>query len=244
MSSNRFFVINEKPPEGGRVVLDPAESRHLSKVLRSRTGDEVILLDGSGGVYTAVVDRAGGEGAVLRIKDYSLADRPVRTDMALALTRAAKMDSAVEKCAEIGISRIVPFTCRRTIWKSTGAPDAEKKRERLERKVIAACKQSGNPWFTEIECPVDFEGIVELFTGYERIYYADIDGDPAGSVMEDRPVGSVLGIIGPEGGFDPDELGMLIESGAIPVNLGKYRLRSETAAACLAWWLLRAVGRC
>ena len=152
MSSERFFIINGSPSEGDLVSLGEGESRHLFKVVRARPGDDVTLLDGEGGTYRAVI-RTGGtigglkKGSVVtaEIMAVERADPAFVIDIAMPLIKSHRMDFAIEKCAEMGVRRIIPFRCERSIWKG-GEEEAGKKRERLERKVAAACKRTGrNP---------------------------------------------------------------------------------------------------
>ena len=245
MSSERFFIINESPSTGDVVVLGEGESRHLFKVVRAKPGDEVTLLDGEGGMYKATIRTGGTIGGLKRSFDVTaeivsaIQAGPVFTvDVAVPLIKSHRMDIAVEKCAEIGVRRIIPFQCERSIWKG-GEREALKKRERLERKVAAACKQAGNPWFTKIEAVTTFAGFLDRLKDYGRIYLADADGMSFSAVsgeedgMPAHPL-EMLGITGPEGGLTDTEREALVSAGAVKVSLGLNRLRSETSSFLIA----------
>ncbi len=251
MSSERFFIINGAPSRGDVVVLGEGESRHLFEVVRAKPGDEVTLLDGEGGRYRAVIRTGGtigglkrGSGVTAGIVSAIQAGPVCTVDIAVPLIKSHRMDFAVEKCAEIGVRRIVPFQCERSIWKG-GEREALKKRERLERKVAAACKQSGNPWFTRIEPVTPFAGFLDRLKDYGRIYLADVDGMsfPGVSREQDGPGRThgtpaheleMLGIAGPEGGLTETEKEALVSAGAVKVSLGLNRLRSETSSFLIA----------
>lgn len=242
MAADRFFIVRTRPHEGETVILDREESHHLRDAVRARPGDEIVLLDGEGGRYEAAVGSIDGPGAAVEILHAAVMPQPPQVDLAIAVTRAHRMDIAVEKCAELGIRRIVPLASRNSVWR--GGPDeAAHKTGRLARKVESACKQSGNPWFTVIDPVTDIPGLVRLLGGWELVYLADAAGQPAPKTLRrTRQASAVLGIIGPEGGFTQQETAALVSARAVPVTLGPTRLRSETAAICLAWWLLAASG--
>jgi len=251
MSSERFFIINGTPSKGDVVVLGEGEARHLLKVVRAKPGDEVTLLDGDGGKYRSVIRTGGTIGGLKKGPDVTAeilsavhAGAACSVDIAAPLIKSGRMDMAVEKCAEIGVRRIIPIQFERSIWKG-GEREAIKKRERLGRKVAAACKQSGNPWFTRIEPVIPFAGLLGSLKDYGIIYLADADGRPFPSLLRERdgtgrtggtsarePL--MLGISGPEGGLTEMEKEALVSAGAIKVSLGLNRLRSETSSFLIA----------
>ena len=246
MSSERYFIINGSPSEGDLVVLGEGESHHLFKVVRAKPGDEVTLLDGEGGRYRAVIQTGGTIGGLKRDSGVTaeitsvIQAGPVYTvDVAVPMIKSHRMDFAVEKCAEMGVRRIIPFQCERSIWKG-GEEKARKKEERFERKVAAACKQSGNPWFTRIEPVIPFAGLVDRLKDYGARYLADADGMSFSAVFSvqdgSTPVCDLdmIGIVGPEGGFTETEREALVSAGAVTVSLGLNRLRSETSAFLMA----------
>lgn len=241
MSSERFFIINESPSEGDFVSLGEGESRHLFKVVRARPGDDVTLLDGEGGTYRAVIRTGGtigglkkGSGVTAEIVAVEKTDPTFVVDIAMPLIKSHRMDFAVEKCAEMGVRWIIPFRCERSIWKG-GDEEAGKKRERLERKVASACKQSGNPWFTRIGPVATFAGLTKMLDGYGNVYLADPGGSSFSDAFGKGDIsGDMIGIVGPEGGFTEMEREAVLSAGAVKVSLGLNRLRSETSAFLIA----------
>jgi 16S rRNA (uracil1498-N3)-methyltransferase len=245
MSSERFFIITGSPSVGDLVQLGEGESRHLFKVVRARPGDEVNLLDGAGGVYRAVVRTGGmvgglkkGAGVTAEIVSIDRPDPGPPADMAIPLIKSHRMEFAVEKCAELGVRRIIPFRCERSIWKG-GEREGGRKVERLERKVAAACKQSGNPWFPVVEPVVELAELAGTLAEYEQVFLADPGGRPFSTVFcSEKASGPVIGIVGPEGGFTDSESETLLTSGAVTVSFGLNRLRTETSVFLLASGML------
>ena len=135
MSQERFFIIDGSPAKGDVVVLGEGESRHLFKVVRAKPGDEVTLLDGEGGKYRAVIRTGGtigglkkGSGVTAEIVSAIQAGPGYAVDVAVPLIKSHRMDLAVEKCAEMGVRRIIPFQCERSIWKG-GEKESRKKQD-------------------------------------------------------------------------------------------------------------------
>jgi 16S rRNA (uracil1498-N3)-methyltransferase len=241
MPSERFFIIDRSPSEGEAVSLGEGESRHLFKVVRAQPGDEVTLLDGEGGSYRAVILTGGtigglkkGAGVMAEIISVTKAGPAFAVDIAMPVIKPHRMDFAIEKCAELGVRRIIPFRCERIIWKG-GEKESRKKQERLERKVASACKQSGNPWFTKVEPVVSFAGLVERLKDYGSIYLADADGRPFSSIFGMmKETHDMIAVVGPEGGFTGIEMEAFESAGAVNVSMGLNRLRSETSAFLMA----------
>jgi 16S rRNA (uracil1498-N3)-methyltransferase len=236
MAEERYFAIDPGSLAGGRAVLRGDEFHHLARVVRARPGGEVTLLDGEGGVYSAVVEEIGENEAVLGIMSGSRTDPPPAVDIAVAALKAPRLDLAIEKCAEIGVGKLIVFSSRRSVWRAGGS-GAARRAKRLERKVLAACKQSGQPFFPSVETVAEFSSVLSLIPQYGAVYLADHKGTGIFHCRIPSPGEAVLGIVGPEGGLDDCERAELLKAGAVPVSLGSARLRSETAAMCLLFSL-------
>jgi 16S rRNA (uracil1498-N3)-methyltransferase len=234
---DRCFVVPAGSGDGGTIVLAGDEFHHCVRVSRARPGDLVTLLDGQGVRYEARVTRVGAREAVLEVLAREEGPRVLPVDIAVALIKAPRFDLAVEKCAELGVRGIVPFTSERCV-RRPGSGDSRAWGERMRRKIVAACKQAARPTFPVFEEPVSLDALSERFPAYRAVYLADRDSSAEAPACGAAAGGPVLGIVGPEGGLSPAERGTLVSRGAIPVLLGPFRLRSETAAICLACRLL------
>jgi 16S rRNA (uracil1498-N3)-methyltransferase len=236
MSKERYFAISSESVRKDRVRMIGPEFHHLVRVSRIKVGEIVKLLDGRGGIYEAMVERIRDGEATLLIRSFFKSEETVPIDMALPLIKALRLDLAFEKCAEIGVRRIIPYMSERSVWRG-GGQDVAHKRERLTRKVVAACKQSGQPHFPEVDQIRDFASLLEMLSAYSRAYLADRESEETAIDVPDNEGGQVLGIVGPEGGLSIRERESLVAQGVVPLSLGPFRLRSETAAICLLYRL-------
>ena len=217
-------------------MLEGSELHHCVGVSRARVGDIVKLLDGRGGTYEARVARIGEHEAALDVISFSKTIEAPPVDIAIGIIKAPRFDIAVEKCTELGIRRLIPFRAERSVWR--GADDEGDLRvERIRRKIAASCKQSGRPYFPEIDRIESFESLVERISAYAAAFVAEQDSPSSAQSALQGIEGSVLGIVGPEGGLSPAEMERLVAKGAKPFSLGPFRLRTETAAICLSYRL-------
>lgn len=219
------------------MTLAGDEARHLARVNRAKEGDRVRLLNGRGTVSEATVARIQKASVDLRIESRRTVEKPFPVDLAIAVIKAGRMDLVAEKCTEIGVRRIIPYLCERSVWRGD-EEDAEGKRERLVRKIESACKQCGQPWFPEVVPIIGFEELAGMIPGYAKTFLADSGGGAALRSGDFAGGGPVLGITGPEGGLSDGERSRLADAGAEFLSLGRFRLRSETAAICLTFRLL------
>lgn len=226
--SERFFIT--AAPQGGRAVLVGDEARHLVRVLRARVGDAVSVFDGSGQEWPARVASLGRDEVALDVgTPPPAAPLPARPlTLAVALPKGERQKWLVEKLTELGVTRLVPLATARGVAEATPAAV-----ERLARGVIEACKQCGRNTLMEIAAP---RSIPMLLAGAEAslIIVADPGGTPLETVRSPTAAGEVLALVGPEGGFAPEELAAAVGAGAVRAGLGPHILRVETAAIALA----------
>ncbi len=221
----------------GTILLAGPEFHHCVGVSRARAGDVVKLLDGRGGTYEARVARIDAREAVLDVISFSKAIEPPPVDIAIGIIKAPRFDLAVEKCTELGVRTLIPFRAERSVWRGTG-DDCDLKVERIRRKIVASCKQSGQPYFPGIDRVESFESLVERLPAYAAVYVADQQSPSGGPEIVRSGDGPVLGVVGPEGGLSREETDRLVAGGAKILSLGPFRLRTETAAICLSYRLL------
>jgi len=142
------------------------------------------------------------------------------------------IETLVEGAAALGVSRIVPMVCaycQERWWERTWPTHAA----RLDRKMIAAAKQSLNPWLTALAAPVRFEAALAAASG--RLVAADQEGSGVQNLHPTAgTVRTVDAFVGPPGGFSPGERDALDRLGAVRLRLSPNRLRTELAAIALA----------
>ena len=230
---HRFFAdpsqIGEK-----EIVITGADVNHIRNVLRMRTGEELLIADGQGSEYRCLLEEAGEHLVRAKIcwKLDGDAELPTRITLFQGLPKSDKMDFIVQKCVELGVSRIVPVSTRRTVVK-LDAKKEENRRKRWENIAESAAKQSGRGVIPEISGVTRFEDALKeagtmdcCLIPYERAENMAHTREVFGSISP----GSSVGIfIGPEGGFEEEEVKKAIEAGAAPITLGRRILRTETA---------------
>ncbi|MFM8735358.1 MAG: RsmE family RNA methyltransferase [Pirellulales bacterium] len=227
--SERFFLSS--PPRAGRATLTGDEARHLARVLRAEVGDDVSVFDGSGLEWPARVLAIGRDAVDLAVGEPSSAGprtAPTLT-LAVALPKGERQKWLVEKLTELSVARLVPLVTTRGVAEAT--PSAV---ERLRRGVIEACKQCGRATLMAIGEPRSIADLLRERDAEPRLLVADPGGGPLDTSAPAVMGRTVLGFVGPEGGFTAEELALLAAAGAERIGLGPHVLRVETAAIALA----------
>jgi 16S rRNA (uracil1498-N3)-methyltransferase len=203
---------------GDALRLPPREARHVLKALRARSGDVLEVVDADRRLFLAELGK-GDEAFILETPEA-----PDHEDLDLSLYQAVpkggRMDLVVEKATEVGATRIVPLVTERGI-----VIPRDGKVERWRRVAAAAARQSLRLRVPEVAEPVSFAEAVREVGGEGVLLHNGPDLEPLEAVVRD-PVNL---FVGPEGGWSEDELRMAGEAGLASVQLGPYRLRSETA---------------
>jgi 16S rRNA (uracil1498-N3)-methyltransferase len=233
-----YFFVDPKDIHGRVALIRGEEFRHLSRVVRKKEGERVMLVDGADTAYEAVIrliDRMHAECEILGTEPR--ANEP-RIDITLAvslLRNPARFDVLVEKATELGVRTIVPLLCDRTVPKS-------EKHSRLEKIALSAMKQCGRSYLPRIQPLTGFEALLEGAIDYSlRIipHEKTEQSQFIGAVLQHHTdPKSVLIVIGPEGGFTDSEVALSGEKGFIPISLGPRRLRAETAAISAVSWVV------
>jgi len=221
---------------GNTYSLDESESKHCIRVLRLVQGDEIILVDGRGGYFTAeIVDPNPKRCTALVIKsELNYGKRSFQVHIAIAPTKnIERIEWFLEKATEIGISHITPLLCRFSERKDI-------KNERLEKVMVSAMKQSLKAYLPQLDPLTKFNDFISKpFEGQKFIAHCDEQHrDLLKKIL--LPNQNYLILIGPEGDFSSEEIKMAINAGFLPVSLGDSRLRTETAGvvACHTFNLL------
>jgi 16S rRNA (uracil1498-N3)-methyltransferase len=210
----------------GPYILSREESRHCVRSLRLGEGDEIYLTDGMGGLYRALVIEPDPNKCTYTISGRVESEPAVspQIHMAVALTKNMnRFEWFLEKATEVGVSEITPLIC----WKSERAVA---NMNRLQGILISAIKQSQRVWLPKLNDPEPFTSVIVKNTG-SRGFIAWM-GEGVGQQLKgacSKGENAVV-LIGPEGDFTQEEVQQAIDHHYIPVLLGKYRLRTETAA--------------
>ncbi|MEN8227964.1 MAG: 16S rRNA (uracil(1498)-N(3))-methyltransferase [Bacteroidota bacterium] len=214
--------------EGDTFVLDEKESKHSVRVLRLGIGDRVVLVDGRGGWYEAVIKEDHPKRCQLKILSHTRDYQPLSYNLHIAVSPTKNMERFewfLEKSTEIGITEITPLICHRSERKKL-------KMERLERILISAMKQSLKAFMPILHDPVNLEEFIEQdIVGTKGIAHC-YSTDRRGFAELDRSDHYTL-LVGPEGDFTKEEVALALHAGYAPFHLGQSRLRTETAAVYL-----------
>lgn len=213
------------------IRISESERHHLLNVLRLRADDQVEVFDGVGNRYVAsLCDTRTPSLQAKILRQQFHPHTPPYITLFQGLPKFDKMDLIVQKTTEIGVSEIAPMTCQRSIPQSVVQ---EKRTIRWQRIANEAAKQCKRPHFARILAP---QGLKE---GLPRVDHLDLlillwEGEKRNRLKEilrnHGDVKSVGIIVGPEGGFTDEEVGLAIQSGCLPTTLGDNTLRTETAA--------------
>jgi len=217
---------------GTEILLGEEEKHYLIDVHRLKEGMLIEIFDGAGRKARARLYRrqAGWMLKPLEEGDGDVPPPPVR--LGVALTRGRKLDEVVRMVTEIGVRAIEPFYAQRSVARP--APlEAEKRRLRWQKIAAQAARQSGQSWVPEIRQAVTFQEILARRGGARGLLFhpGAPDGWPGPATQREE---ETFVLIGPEGGFSPEEYQQAIESGFVPLALKLPVLRADTAAVVAA----------
>lgn len=229
----RLYVPHDLAP-GAELALDPGQSRYLAAVMRQAVGDELLLFNGRDGEWRSAVTAVTKRAVAVRAQALS---RPQAAapdlDLVIALVKRGRLETIVEKAAELGARRVRPVVTERT--------NADRARvERLTAIATEAAEQTGRLDVPEVLEPVKLEKLIAGWDPGRRLLFCDEAGDarPILEALKDQPAGPWAILIGPEGGFSPKERERLRALPyATPASLGPRILRADTAAiSALTLW--------
>ena len=220
-------AYSPEPIAGDRIALSGPEAHHLTRVLRAGVGDEVEVFDGQGGLARGRIAEIGRDRVTIDVEARGEARRPSLPEVTLAaaVPKGERIDWLVEKATELGVARLVPLRTARSM-----VDPRSTKLDRLRRRVIEACKQSGRNHLMDLGDPISWEELIRSVDDPIRLV-ADPQGRGCGPIP---PTGRVTIAIGPEGGLTAEELAIALERGWHAVGLGPHVLRIETAAIAAA----------
>lgn len=232
MKEVRYFYV---PDAAHNNVLPEEEANHAVRVLRLQEGDEVMLMDGAGSFFRASITLSAPHHCHYQIVE-SLPQEPIwkgRLHLAIAPTKLMeRMEWMAEKATEVGFDELSLIECQYSERRVVKLP-------RLEKIVVSAVKQSRKAWMPELHDMISFKQFIASHPGGHRYIAHCYDEIPRSSLFDELrklPVAQavpsadpIIVMVGPEGDFSIDEVRMAVEQGFVSVDLGKSRLRTETA---------------
>lgn len=228
-----FFVIPEQVGET-EIYVTGQDVNHMKNVLRMKIGEQVEISDGNNKKYLCEVSAYEEEQAVLRILEIREADTELKSRLYLfqGLPKNDKMELIVQKAVELGAYEVIPVSMKRCVVK-LDAKKAAKKMERWNSISESAAKQAGRSIIPKVSDIVSYREALERAEQLDVVlvpYELEEGMAETKKLLHQIQPGQSVGIfIGPEGGFEREEVEQAIEAGAHPVTLGRRILRTETS---------------
>jgi 16S rRNA (uracil1498-N3)-methyltransferase len=213
------------------IELPSAVAHHIDRVLRLADGDRVTLFDGSGREFDARLEKVGRTlRAQIGASSEPVRESPLQITLMQCLAASDKMDWIVQKAVELGVTRIQPVASRRAVVRLAG-DRAQRRVEHWQQVAVAACEQCGRNRIPEILPLLSLPQAVSAADGLRLLLHPE-GGVPLrqAGLQADAPI-SLL--IGPEGGFDGEELAAARSKGFAAITLGPRVLRTETAGVAI-----------
>ncbi len=239
MASPRIFCDVRLGP-GAQFALSDDAANHIAKALRLSAGDALVVFDGRGGEYDAVILRVDRGRVEVKTGAFRGVEResPVEVGLVQGLPEADKMDWILQKAVELGAAWVQPVVCDRSVVRLSG-DRAARRESHWQRVMVAACEQCGRNRVPALHATLAFRDWAAQASDARR--WMLMPGAAESLVAQPRPDGPVQLLVGPEGGLSERELDIALTVGFKPLSLGPRVLRAETAplaalAAMQALW--------
>lgn len=223
-----------------KIILDGESARHIAKSLRMRVGDVICVTDGGGDDYGCQIEEIKKDEVVLKVcyKQACESEPSCRVTIYQGVPKSSKMEDIIQKCVELGVCEIVPTLTKRCVSR----PDdkaAGKKNQRYQKIALEAAQQSGRGIVPKIENMKTLRQAIAEDESDVKIVFYEGGGEKLADIVK-PDTESVSVFIGPEGGFEQEEVEQIEASGGVRATLGKRILRTQTApvAALTAIMLL------
>lgn len=227
----RFFIPAGEHPltDGEAVRVAGPDAVHIRRSLRMREGETLFLCDGEGIDYFCELTGFDGEAVLFRILYHTPTALEPNTAVTLyqGLPKGEKMEWILQKAVELGVGGIVPVLTARSIVRLKPG-EGEKKRERWQRIAAEAAGQCGRGRIPQVSLPLTFAEAADRLAEEPALVFYEGGGRPLGELVE-QDCRRLSIVVGPEGGFEKEEVDRLLQNGARAVTLGKRILRCETA---------------
>lgn len=233
----RFF-INKQDINDNLITITGEEHNHLANVLRLKIGQKIECFYDNSDLYECELTEITKQHTVATIiNSYPNPSNPkVKLILFQGLPKLDKLELIVQKCSELGVSEIIPFTSQHTIAKPN-----DNKQERLNKISLSASKQCGTTSILKVQKTITFKSMLDKLKDYDTVIFANEKetSTPLNKVLDKAT--NVAIVVGSEGGFSSQEIDSL-SSVASSITLGKRILRTETASIVLSSLVMYALG--
>ena len=211
------------------IILNGEQARHIAKSLRMKKGDMLTVCDSQGSDFGCIIEEITKETVTLSVcyQQASNSEPDCRVKIYQANPKGSKLEDIIQKCVELGVFEITPVLTKRCVSR----PDeksAKKKTERYNKISLEAAQQSGRGIVPKVNELISLKQAVEEDGSDIKIVFYEGGGEPLKSLISESAK-SVSIYIGPEGGFEKEEVDLIVSKGAVAATLGKRILRTQTA---------------
>lgn len=238
------FFVEPCQIQGNRIIITGKDVNHIKNVLRMKPGEEIAVSNGTDGKeYRCGIEEIFEDEVVcsLRFIKEDALELPSKVYLFQGLPKADKMELIIQKAVELGVYQVIPVASKRAVVK-LDEKKAKSKLERWQGIAEAAAKQSKRGIIPQIGPVMTMKQAVEFSkcAKIRLIPYELAEGMSKTKEIIDglKPGEDVAIFIGPEGGFEEEEVRMASESGIEPITLGKRILRTETAGMTVLSWIM------
>lgn len=211
------------------IVLDGEQARHIAKSLRMKVGDMLTVNDSKGSDYGCLIEEITKDTVTLSVcyKQASDSEPSCKVRIYQANPKGSKLEDIIQKCVELGVYEITPVLTKRCVSRPN-EKSAKKKTERYNKIALEAAQQSGRGIVPKVNELIPLKQAVNEDYSEVKIVFYEGGGEPLKTLIEENTK-SVSIYIGPEGGFEKDEVDLISANGATSATLGKRILRTQTA---------------
>lgn len=239
------FFVEKSQIKDGKAFISGKDFKHINRVLRLKEGEEIII-SSEGKSYLSILDEIRENEVVFNMSSKPLKSSEAPIDIVLyqGFPKGSKMEYIVQKGTEIGIKDFHGVLTHRTIVKFKDDKKKNSKIERLNSIIVEAAKQSKRDYIPKVEAISGFQEMIEKLKDEENIIvpYEDEENNSFKDALKAIKGEKINLIIGPEGGFEKEEIEKLKDIGAKTVSLGPRILRTETAGVVAASIILYELG--
>jgi 16S rRNA (uracil1498-N3)-methyltransferase len=240
------FFVNEENIKDDYLWITGEDVQHISKVLRLRQNDQIQVCGKGGNEFICSISEISKQEVICRINDSypNKAEANIEITLFQGIPKSQKMDLIIQKCVEIGVVNIIPVITKRVVIKIDDR-DITPKLERWRRISEEAAKQSDRGFIPKVFEPITFDTALSNLKAMDLgiIPYENEKQTGLKSLLKEKTGVKKIGIfIGPEGGFDSEEIDKCLKNNLYPVTLGPRILRTETAGFVAATIILYEIG--
>lgn len=228
------FFVEDSQVNGSKILINGSDVNHIKNVLRVKLGEEILVSDTKGWDYYCTVTEIRDDEVEVNVRFFEEAGHELPSKICLfqGLPKGDKMELIIQKAVELGVVEVIPVSMKRSVVK-IDAKKAETKARRWVAISESAAKQSKRSIVPAVHMPMTFSQAVEYAKEFDVVlvpYEMEKGMEATKEILDKIGKDQKIGVfIGPEGGFDEEEIVQVKAAGFTPITLGKRILRTETA---------------